>query len=590
MSPRSAPTLISAQARGAMPMLAAFVRAYPGRSASALIAVFAAGLLDGLGLSMLLSMLTLATGGAKGDPSLPERIALRLVDVFGLQPTALNLLILATVLIALKAALSLLANRQVGYTVAFIATELRLALIRAVMNARWRHYLQQSVGRLSNAVATEAQRASESFQSGAEMAAMVLNSFIYLGIALSISLEAGIATAVAGAVLLILLRTLIRTSRRAGQHQTELLKSMLSVITGQLSAAKPLKAMAREDHVDALLSDQTRQLKRALRRQVIAKESLTALQEPLLAIMVGAGFFLSLTVLEMPMAAVLVMLFLLARVVSYLSKAQRAYQQVAVRESAYWSIVQAIEAAREQREPTGGERRVELAQDIRFEGVSFSHDGGRATLDRQSFVVPALELTVIIGPSGAGKTTLLDLVVGLLQPEAGRILIDDVPLIELNLREWRRQIGYVPQESVMVDESVTHNLTLGEDIPEVEIREALRAADALDFVEAMPEGLATRVGEGGSRLSGGQRQRLAIARALIHKPRLLILDEATSNLDAEAQAAVVETVCHLKGRLTILAVAHQDRLIQVADRLYRLSEGQLGVVETRASERVAAHG
>ena len=130
----------------------------------------------------------------------------------------------------------------------------------------------------------------------------------------------------------------------------------------------------------------------------------------------------------------------------------------------------------------------------------------------------------------------------------------------------------------MVDESVVYNLTLGEeDLAKNEIREALRAADALAFVEAMPEGMQTRVGEGGSRLSGGQRQRLAIARALIHKPRLLILDEATSNLDPEAQEAIVETVKHLKGRLAILAVSHQDLLIEAADRIYRLAGGKIGL-------------
>lgn len=582
MSTTSARSLIPAHGHGAMPMIAAFVRAYPVRSATAMISVFTAGLFDGLGLSMLLSMLTLTAGDAKAEPSLPERVAMQLTDLLGLQPTSLNLLMLATVLISFKAALTLLANRQVGYTVAYIATDLRLALIRAVMNASWPHYLQQSVGRLSNAVATEAQRSSEAFQFGAETAAMILNALIYLAIVLSISVQAGVVAAIAGGVLLLLLRRLIRAAQRAGQHQTELLKSLLAVFSGQFSAAKPLKAMAREDHVDALMSDQTRQLKRALRRQVISKEALMALQEPLLAIMVGIGFFLSLVVLKMPLPAVLIMLFLLARVVSYLSKAQRAFQMVAMRESAYWSMVQTIEAARAEREPSGGVRTVELAQDIRFEDVSFSHGGAALILDHQSLVAPANELTVIIGPSGAGKTTLLDLLVGLLQPDAGRILIDGVPLGEMNLREWRRQIGYVPQDSVMVDESVVYNLTLGEQIAEEEIRRALRAADALEFVEAMPEGLQTRVGEGGSRLSGGQRQRLAIARALIHKPRLLILDEATSNLDVEAQAAVVETVSHLKGQLTIMAVAHQDRLIQAADRIYRLADGQLHPVPAPA--------
>jgi len=566
----------------ALPMIAALVRAYPGRSAAGLAAVFAAGLMDGLGLSMLLSMLSLATRASDKAPSMPEKIALQVAEYLGLQPTAPVLLALATTLIGFKAALSLLSNRQVGYTVANIATDMRLALIRSVISARWSHYLQQSVGRLSNAVATEAQRASEAFQYSAEMAAMLLNSLIYLCIALAISWQAGVAAAIAGGVLLSVLHRLVRASRNAGQQQTELLKSLLSVLGGQLAAAKALKAMAREDHVDALLSDQTRALRRSLRRQVVSKEAMGALQEPLLAILVGVGFFFSLVVLEMPLASVLVMLFLLARTVSYLSKAQRAYQQVVVRESAYWSLIDDIAAARSQVEPRGGEQSVELVEGIRFEAVSFGHGHHRAIVKHGSFTVPAQQLTVFIGPSGAGKTTLLDLVVGLQHPDAGQILVDGVPLRDLDLRQWRRQIGYVPQESVMVDESVAYNVTLGEvGLDEDRIRAALRAADALDFVDAMPEGLNTRVGEGGSRLSGGQRQRLAIARALVHEPRLLILDEATSHLDPEAQMAVIETVKHLKGRLTILAVAHQDLLMQAADRIYRLADGHVNLMPTR---------
>ena len=570
--------------QGAMPMIAALVRAYPGRSVAALAAVFAAGLLDGLGLSMLLSMLTLAGGSGSGAPSLPQRVALSVTHALGLQATPLTLLALATGLISAKAALTLLANRQVGYTVARIASDLRLALIRAVVNANWRYYAQQSVGRLSTSVASEAQRAADAFQFSAETAALLLNAVIYLAIALSISLPAGLAAIGAGALLLVSLNRLIRRSRRASRHQTELLKSLLSAMASRMVAAKPLKAMAREGHVEALLSDQTRQLRRALRTQVVAKEALAALQEPLLAIMVCIGFFFGLVVLEMPMASLLVMLFLLARVVNYLSKSQRAFQQVAMRESGYWSIAQAIEAAQSEREVSGGSRCVRLEHEIRFERVSFAY-GGAPILQDQSFVVPARELTVLVGPSGAGKTTLLDLVVGLLQADAGRIAVDGVPLSEIDLRDWRRQIGYVPQESVMVNESVAYNVTLGEPVAEQQLREALDAAGALAFVEAMPEGVHTRIGEAGSRLSGGQRQRLAIARALIHKPRLLILDEATSNLDAEAQAFVVDTLCRLKGKLTMLAVAHQELVMQAADRLYRVSDGEVRALAAQAAPR-----
>lgn len=569
-------------------MLMRFVRAYPARSALALISVFGAALMDGLGMSMLLSMLTLATGETGGTPTPPQRIASQVVAFFGLAPIAFNLLLIAIAAISLKAVLGLLANRQVGYTVAYVATDLRLALIRAVMKARWQHYLQQSIGRLSNAIATEAQRASEAFQQGAEMSAMVLNAFIYFCIAMSISLDAGVAAAIAGAVLLVVFRGLMRASRRAGKHQTKLQKSLLTTISAQFVAAKPLKAMAREDHVDELLSDQTRKLEKALRRQVISREALAALQEPLLAIMVGIGFFVGITVLKIPVAEVVVMLFMLARVVNYLSKSQKAYLQVVTRESAYWSIVRAIEAATSEREPAGGTRHVQLAERIAFESVSYAHEGSRNILDRQSFTVPARGLTLIVGPSGAGKTTMLDLIVGLLQPTSGRILVDGVPLNDIELRHWRQQIGYVPQESVIVDDSVAQNLALGESVSEEDIRDALRAADALQFVDAMPQGIHTRVGEGGSRLSGGQRQRLAIARALIRKPRLLILDEATSNLDPDAQAAVLETVSHLKNQLGVVAVAHQERLIDVADRVYRLAGGQ--ITDMTADARLSLHG
>jgi ATP-binding cassette subfamily C protein len=407
------------------------------------------------------------------------------------------------------------------------------------------------------------------------MTAMAVSSLVYLGVAFGISIEGGIATLIACMVLVLGLRVLIKSSRRAGQRQTTLQGSLLTLIGAQFAAAKPLKAMAREDHVDALLTDETRHLERALRKQVISKEALAALQEPILAIMVGIGFYLGTSVVKIPAIELVFSLLVLARVVNFLSKAQKAYQQVVVRESAYWALVHAIDIAHRESEPPGGERRVQLTRQVEFQSVTYAHDGKQPILRAVSFAIPARGLTLIVGPSGSGKTTLLDLIVRLREPQSGRILIDGIALPELALRDWRRQIGYVPQESVMVDESVAHNLALGEDIPEERIRAALRAADALQFVEAMPEGLATRVGEGGSRLSGGQRQRLAIARALIHEPRLLILDEATSNLDPDAQEAIVETVEHLKSQVAVLAVAHQEKMVRVADQVLRLADGRL---------------
>ena len=558
--------------QGALAMLANFARAYPGRTALALLALVVAGVLDGLGLSLLLSMLNLATG-VEDDPSLPEQIALDVVDRLGLEPTLTTLLGLGVAMIAVKACIVLLANRQVGYTVAHVATDLRLNLVRAVMGSRWRYYLSQPVGKLSNAMATEAHRASEGFYHGAVMATQAISAIIYAGLALLISWQASLIALLFGGFLLGLLHFLIRMAGGAGRRQTGLLKSLLSAMTDQLGAVKPLKAMGREDHVDDMLSNQTRQLKKALKNQVFAKAALIALQEPMLAILVGVGFFFFLVQMNMPMATVMIMIFLIARAVNHLAKGQRAPQHMALSESAYWSLTATIDEARAQTEPARGFREPSLDHQIRFRSVSFRYES-RQVLKELDLSLPAGRLSVVAGPSGSGKTTLIDLVAALLHPDSGRIEIDGVDLTEIDHRRWRRMIGYVPQDPLLINDSVLRNLTLGDpDLDAEDAERALRMADAWEFIKALPQGLETSLGERGGRLSGGQRQRLAIARALIHQPALLILDEATSNLDAEAEAAVIATVSQLKGKLTMLAVSHDEALVEAADVVIRLRDG-----------------
>jgi ATP-binding cassette subfamily C protein len=209
-----------------------------------------------------------------------------------------------------------------------------------------------------------------------------------------------------------------------------------------------------------------------------------------------------------------------------------------------------------------------------LEQVSFGY-GERWILRKANLEFPVGSFTALVGPSGVGKTTVIDLVTGLLRPQKGEVFIDDIPLSEVDLRHWRQMIGYVPQETLLLHDTVFVNVTLGDkEFKAEDVEKALRAAGAWDFVQDLPKGIFAVVGERGHKLSGGQRQRIAIARALVHQPRLLILDEATTALDPENEVAICETLLKLNEKLTILAISHQPAILDAAERAYRLEHGK----------------
>ena len=172
------------------------------------------------------------------------------------------------------------------------------------------------------------------------------------------------------------------------------------------------------------------------------------------------------------------------------------------------------------------------------------------------------------------NTTIADLVIGLLRPQAGEVWIDGLPMREVNISTWRGMIGYVPQDTFLFHDTIMTNVTLGDDgLSREQVETALRRADAWEFVDALPRGLDTVVGEKGAKLSGGQRQRIAIARALVRDPALLVLDEATTALDPVTEAEICATLRHLAGKVTILAISHQPALKAVANIIYRMQNG-----------------
>lgn len=561
-----------------MRLLFAFFRLYPQRTVIMLICLLFAGIAEGIGLTTVLPLLSVALGENEQPNAFSQKV-LAAMDAIGLPTTVGVILSIIVIGMTVKSALVLLANRQVGYTVARVATDLRLELIHSLLASRWEHYLRQPAGGMANSVATEATRAATGYEHCANVISLFIQVVVYAIVALMIGWQATMVSLGLGVLMSIMLYRLVRASKRAGKKQTRLMRELLSRLTDTLGSVKPLKAMARYDVADALLKRQTHKLNRAMERQVLAREGMKAIQEPILTLFVAVGLYLALVVWGLSLPSVMVMVFLLARVVMQLNQLQRRYQQMQTQESAYWALKDAVQAARDNAEPVSGDQIPTLEREITFEGVRF-HYGDHAILNVTDLTLPARSFTTLIGPSGAGKTTLLDILCMLLEPSAGQVRIDGVPIDRLDRLAWRRLIGYVPQETLLLHDSVLANVTLGDPtLTEADAERALRQADAWAFVSQMPEGIHASVGERGSRLSGGQRQRIVIARALAHRPKLLILDEATSALDMEAEAAISKTLQGLKSELTIVAVSHQPALMRAADRVYRLERGQLVTVE-----------
>ncbi len=569
-------------------LIAYFLRTYPRRSALIVALSVLAGFSEGIGIASLLPLIEVAAGSggeARSESSLMSLVR-GLLDRVGLEPTLEVLLGMVVVGMILKGGFLFLSSQQVGNTVAAVGTDLRLMLIRALLRARWGYFVSQRAGHVANAIGIEASRASSAYSAVCGLLAVLVQALIYLLAAVLISPLVAIGGLVAGGLLARLFARLVRVSREAGRRQTRLKKSLSARLVDAMNGLKPIKAMAQEDQLQPLLERETYELNETQREQVLASGTMKASHEPLLVLFLAAGLYATLSFTEVRLAGLLVMVFLFQRLVGRIHQLQLSYQSLVVAESSFWSMHEAVREAEMQHEENPNSiAPPPLEHGIRLEGVRFGYTD-RDVLRDVSLEIPAGQFVAIVGPSGAGKTTIVDLVIGLYQPGEGTIHIDGVPLSEIDRVAWRKMIGYVPQEMLLFHDSIYRNVTLGdESIDREAVAVALQEAGAAHFVAQLPEGIDTVIGERGARLSGGQRQRIAIARALVRKPKLLVLDEVTTALDPKTEAEICATLRELPGEVTILSISHQPAMTRVADVVYRLENGH--IIQQDPAARVA---
>ena len=367
-----------------------FLKTYPWQSVLMLGSLLLAAAAEGVGLSTLVPVLGLAFQQA-GTPSLAptgfEATVLASLRRVGIEPTLGSLVAVVTVALWLKGALVLLSKRQVGYTVAWAATDLRLNLLRALLASRWAYYTRQPIGAAAGAMSTEADRASLAFHHLALIASYAVQTLLYTTLALAVSWQATAFAALAGLLTLLVLSFLVRISGRAGRQQTLSLRSLLSRLTDVLQGVKLLKAMDRERLVAPILEQDTRRLHKALRKRIFTEEAVVALQEPIIGTLLLIGLVVWVTHAQVAIQSAFVLLFLCFKTLDNLNKAQRKYQLMIAEESALVSLVERTQHAQAERESSSGTRTPTLTQSLCLDAVSVGHarqGGADGRLDRDS--------------------------------------------------------------------------------------------------------------------------------------------------------------------------------------------------------------
>ncbi len=532
-----------------------------------------ASVAETIGLGTLLPVIAIASGGdAVGGNQIGAYVDWFLTSL-GLTTNLGTLVLMVAGFMLLKSVLSYVAIAYATSAAARVSMSLRQRLLAAIFNARWGFFSNQKGGALSNVMGVDASRAGESYIVSANLISAAIQAVAYVGIAFLVNWKLALLGAGTGLILNLALQRYVKSARKAAYKEVDKTSSLLGDMVDALANIKSLKSMHRYDPVLASVGKIFVKLRRSFVVREQSKAMLAQSGTAIVAVLAAAGIYFANTLLNIPFAELLVSVIIFNQIVSVANRFQRLSQMAGVFEGSYVRITELIERAEANREINPGSGAAEVGDGCRFENVSFSH-GENRVLKGVSISIPANAITVLSGPSGAGKTTIIDLLIGLHRPQSGRILIGDRPMDEIDIRHWRGQIGYVPQELTLFHADVRSNISMGDmSIADERIEAALRQAGASDFVSQLPGGLSASVGEMGGKLSGGQRQRLSLARALVREPRMLILDEVTSALDPATEAEIVENIARLRGRYTIVAITHRPAWTAIADQLYLVSGG-----------------
>ncbi|EIT5393240.1 ATP-binding cassette domain-containing protein [Campylobacter coli] len=373
----------------------------------------------------------------------------------------------------------------------------------------------------------------------------------------------------------ILIKVLSPIVKKAGLKREEAMKNFFEILNINLNNFKLIKLKTKEDGVLNLFKTQSEIFAKAN----ITNESVSAMPRIYLE---GVGFcvlvfivvflvFKNQSDISGILATISIFVLALYRLMPSANRIITSYHDLLYYRSSLDIIYQILK----QKEESLGEEKIDFDKELRLENLSFGYKDKKNLFTCLNLSIKKGEKIAFIGESGCGKSTLVDIIIGLLSPREGRVLVDKNELNMKNVKNYRQKIGYIPQNIYLFNDSIAKNISFGDEVDEEKLQRVIKQANLEHFVKNLPQGVQTKVGDGGSNLSGGQKQRIAIARALYLEPEILVLDEATSALDTQSEAKIMDEIYKISKDKTMIIIAHRLSTITQCDKVYRLEHGKL---------------
>lgn len=483
-------------------------------------------------------------------------------------------------MVVLAQALQYAHQRLVLKTTEELGGDLRHAAFTNFLNANMEFYHMHREGRLVAALNQETNRAVVAFQSMQDIIARLLTVLLYASVLVLLSWQTALIAVGTLLTVTVAAQYWVQKSRRSGQSISHLHEELQAFAMERLQGVREIKLSNRQNLDGERFGRIARDLARANARFAFHAGQIRAVLEPTvmgvgLAVVYAGSTFFGLSLSELA-----VFLYALIRVAPEARALNGARYMVIGYMASLQNILELIGSAKRQAEPNSRKSESHtftgISHGISWENVSFNYEPGSEVIRNLNLSITAGKTTAIVGPSGGGKSTILALLVRLLRPVQGAINIDDLPLDEFDLVSLRRGVALVTQDTTLFNDSVIENIRLAR--PEAsleEIRRAAHLANADAFIQALPKGYQTVIGDRGATLSVGQRQRVALARALLLDPSVLLLDEVTSAQDADSEKAIHEALLRAQANRTVILVSHRLSFIRAVDRVLVLENGRI---------------